>query len=481
MQVPSSSTAGNGGGNNHQQQPLNNGVSETTIANAKQPYVHHFRIAKKKTTLEFKMVDAKDIRKNMYGAQNRLNHQQQELLLNSFTASSDMNVSPNDQISTSQQQHLTLPDNSSSPQNATTSQQQHFNHDKSRKPRAPSLFSTNSKITKKQQANRRNSTIMISDPTGFLQQVSPTNNNNYHQDTNSFSQSSSVFVSSNKNVHPVNNNRRKSTTSLSTNETSAIFPPTTTNTTTTNHPQHSHSPIYNNTINSPPSTPSQQQTAPTSYFTTGFSFGNSQKDEYTPPMANTLTSGFSNFKNSNETNSFQDNLYGDAYVSTLTPEQRRYLMQGARRTFATLPSIEEMTRYDEMRRNSIEELTQNFSQVSTSESPNNNNNSNNNNQRRPSTDSQNMLVISENFRNDQRFRRRQTYAFDTEHFSSYDNSCLESFNFPCKPPTNFQPPNSTPNNHPQSNGSGSSYPNNNSSADNNHPYYLPPLSKLIHE
>ncbi|KAG2379563.1 hypothetical protein C9374_006680 [Naegleria lovaniensis] len=522
---PNQTTSNYGGGSHNfgNVQFSNNGISETTIANAKQPYVHHFRIAKKKTTIEFKMVDANDIRKNMYGntmqhhgsgrtttstsSQLNIASSQTNLLpttnTNSFNNQNNTGTTLNSNVANhsttttskspqppSTTNHDSTVSSSSSNATQTNSNNSHHTqssvlstidntvssdqkHTKKQKP-APASFAISSKITKHHSGSRRNSMLsshsvdLLQNNSNFQQEVlhctpttlnctSITTKKNHQTRRKSVaSPSSGLLVPSHADQPTIpnlaNNNAWNATTSspitlpnhhsaTTPTEHQCTYTPTqppfsTTNTSHRSNGTSNH--LSSNSANVSSCPPTSQTPPSSSYFVAGFTFGSPSKTSGDSLMMN--SSNYHHHTNSTNGHSdlnyhgLQDGLYGEAYYSTLTPEQRRYLTHGGRKTFATLPSIEEMTRYHELRRNSIDELTQNFAQcVSTAERVN---------QHHEDIPEPSPILDAEHLKNpDQRFRRRQTYAFESDHFSpydaQYDSNCLQSlksFNFPSRNP-----------------------------------------------
>ncbi|KAF0974186.1 hypothetical protein FDP41_006796 [Naegleria fowleri] len=534
QQTPSSNAVG-GINNNfgNMQVSNNNGFSETTIANVKQPYVHHFRIAKKKTTIEFKMVDANDIRKNMYGGNTMHNHHhggrtttstssqlnisssQTTTTTNTFTVTfnnntGNTNTNTNSNInqqpttakspSTITTNETTLPSSSNPIQQPTHSNTSHNNHTQSsllstndntvvssdpkqtkKQKASPAAFAISSKITK-HSVSRRNSMLsshsvdLLQNNSNFQQEVlhcTPTTANcpittkKNHQTRRKSVASPSGSVPSHQHAEQhtnmSNNNNiwssaSSQTTSLNSSTTANAQPSTQSQqfSMTNHHSTHSCCPSSSN-INEPTKTFAEMQcscppTLTTSYFVAGFTFGASSKQtsEAESPIPNSSHHHHHYHhpnSHSGHYHGHQDGLYGEAYYSSLTNEQRRYLTHGGRKTFATLPSIEEMTRYHELRRNSIDELTQNFAQsISTVETTANDRHHHHHPYERISEPSPHAVLNSENVKNtDQRFRRRQTYAFESDHFSAYDSqydtNCLQSlksFHFPSRNPQQSQ-------------------------------------------
>ena len=434
-------------------------VSETTT-NAKQPYVHHFRITKKKTNLEFKMVDASDIRKNMYGANNKINDPQQQLPI--------------------------VPTSYETPSTITTSTMM-----ASSNPGIPSPVSENNpklkpskhksaKISKKQTGNRRNSTFTLSDPSSLVLNASN------QQDQIGLSPNANVSI----NRKGITSNRRKSTAGIQ-----DLAPIHSQGFNTYQQGNHQHQQPY---IHTP--SPHQQfkQPSPTanpSYFNSGFSFGSQQQqhaydnnsDDHSPSLSMNNSGTGSPFKIQSPPDpaAYQNDLYGEDYFNTLTAEQRRYLNHGGRRTFATLPSIDEITRHP-IRKNSIEELTQDFSQVSTTDSDQQN------------VDRNILDPLSDKYRNDNRFRRRPSHIVHTDmnpqhhegYNTQYDSNCLQtltSFHFPPLFNSNSNQssplkPIHQPHHHQHQT---TPFPHRQqqqySSSQNNNSNLLPPISHFMHE
>ncbi|KAL9656740.1 hypothetical protein ABK040_003007 [Willaertia magna] len=413
----------------------NSNNNSGTTNNSKQPYIHHFKIPKKKpTNLEFKIVEASDIRKNMYNKSQQQfnnnnstiqesNHSKYEN--NSIVATTSIHNNNNINQSSIHSSNHNINENtntihspftftnfegsnsvitSSGPTSGTIPIQR-----PTTKKSNPSIsFNNNlSKITKKQQAmntGRRKSVVTESSVPGTGEGFIPLNINLRNARRSSIPCGDLQQTITQFNELRGTNNNNNLIHNYNGNHNNRMYSPTTNN--NTNAPMLVVEPMRDDQFYS--------NSNPNGYFTKGFSFGEtsiSSSDESSPNKED------------------QGALYGTAYYQTLSQDQQRYLAYGNRHTLNTLPSISELTysHHHQQRKNSIDELSFNFSNITVA---NNNNSSSNHMEEQHSTIP----------------KRRVSYAFES-YDSSYDEECLKSFSsfhFPYNPSPGNNP--TTPNN-----------------------------------